>query len=435
MINSPLEQFNILSVYDFSLINIGNVEYITAKVFLWLWLTISNILNVIDPIASIYTTFLPFVGVLGPSLIVGFGESLTQILGDAKLIQMTCFIDFLYSIYHNMLSYFWFILYKDLNIIYSTDHSFLTKILNFFLDPSVIGTNPSDKDLIISEGGTNYKSLFIDTNIGLVSGQGVIFTGIYFMFIELWLNISSVIYQWTLEPLFNIATKDFSYLILSLNTSTLWLIVGSFFFAFILTVSLKTVTLIPKNNWQTLLESLYGSILNVVYENAGPKNIKYFPLIFTTFIVILMCNLLGMIPYSFTVTSHIIVTFSAALAIFIGMNILGIIKHGKHFLSLFFPPGAPLVLALLLVIIEFVSYVFRVFSLSIRLFANLMSGHTLLKILSGFAWVTVSFWGIFLIPIGIIFLITGLELMIACLQAYIFIVLLCIYINDAINLH
>jgi ATP synthase subunit 6 len=101
--------------------------------------------------------------------------------------------------------------------------------------------------------------------------------------------------------------------------------------------------------------------------------------------VVLVSNLLGMIPYSFTVTSHLIVTFSMALAIFVGMNILGILKHGKHFLSLFFPPGAPLQLSLLLVIIEFISYVFRVFSLSIRLFANLMSGHTLLKILSGFA--------------------------------------------------
>lgn len=119
-------------------------------------------------------------------------------------------------------------------------------------------------------------------------------------------------------------------------------------------------------------------------ENAGAKGIKHFPLIFTTFMLILVCNLLGMIPYSFTVTSHLIVTFSIALAIFIGINILGILLHGKHFLSLFFPPGAPLALAPLLVMIELVSYVFRVLSLSIRLFANLMSGHTLLKILSSF---------------------------------------------------
>ena len=107
--------------------------------------------------------------------------------------------------------------------------------------------------------------------------------------------------------------------------------------------------------------------------------------------LILICNVLGMIPYSFTVTSHLIVTFSTALAIFVGINIIGILKNRKHFLSLFFPPGAPLALAPLLVLIELVSYVFRVFSLAIRLFANLMSGHTLLKILSSFGWAAVSF--------------------------------------------
>ena len=125
--------------------------------------------------------------------------------------------------------------------------------------------------------------------------------------------------------------------------------------------------------------------MDVVNENAGPKGLKHFPLIFTTFMPILVCNFLGMIPYSFTVTSHLIVTFSMALAIFIGINILGILKNGRHFLSLFFPPGAPLALAPLLVFIELISYVFRVLSLSIRLFANLMSGHTLLKILSSFS--------------------------------------------------
>jgi len=128
----------------------------------------------------------------------------------------------------------------------------------------------------------------------------------------------------------------------------------------------------------------------VVADNAGPKGRKFFPLIFTTFMIILICNVQGMIPYSFTVTSHLIVTFSLALAIFIGINIIGVLKNGRHFLSLFFPPGAPLPLAPLLVFIELVSYVFRVLSLSIRLFANLMSGHTLLKILSGFAWAAVS---------------------------------------------
>lgn len=123
----------------------------------------------------------------------------------------------------------------------------------------------------------------------------------------------------------------------------------------------------------------------MVADNAGSKGKPFFPLIFTTFMIILICNIQGMIPYSFTVTSHLIITFSLALAVFIGINIIGVLKNGRHFLSLFFPPGAPLPLAPLLVFIELVSYSFRVLSLSIRLFANLMSGHTLLKILSGFA--------------------------------------------------
>jgi len=199
--------------------------------------------------------------------------------------------------------------------------------------------------------------------------------------------------------------------------------------------TLSSVKLVATNRWQTLLEMFYQIVLNIVKENAGEKGVRFFPLIFTTFMLILGCNFLGMIPYSFTVTSHLIVTFTCALAIFTGMNILGILKHKKHFLSLFFPPGAPTALAPLLVFIEFVSYIFRVLSLSIRLFANLMSGHTLLKILATFSWGVVSFWGIYVIPILIIFIVTGLELAIAFLQAYIFAVLLSIYLNDAFNLH
>lgn len=424
MINSPLEQFNILSIYDFSLLNVSNFEYIYAKLLLWLWYTLSNMISVIEPISTIFASILPFI----KTIVLWLAQSLTEL----KLIQITIIIDWFYSLYYNILSFVWYVFYNDLNIIYSTDHLFFTKGFDIISN----ALQQQNVQSISTNIPSNYQSLFLNTNLSLINGSiGITFTTIYFIFLELWFNVSTFIYQFTVEPLFYLTTKDFSYLIFSLNTSTIWLTIGFIVFTFILTASLKTVTLIPKNNWQTLLESLYGAILNVVYENAGPKNVKYFPLIFTTFLIILMCNLLGMIPYSFTVTSHLIVTFSVALAIFIGMNIIGILKHGKHFLSLFFPPGAPLALALLLVIIEFVSYVFRVFSLSIRLFANLMSGHTLLKILSGFAWVTVSFWGIFLIPIAIIFLITGLELMIACLQAYIFVVLLCIYIHDAINLH
>lgn len=209
--------------------------------------------------------------------------------------------------------------------------------------------------------------------------------GLYFLFEEVILGAFNLVCYLSIDQILNFSTQDFSYLILSLNTSSVWLLFVISFIAFIFRTTLTQAFLIPKNSWQSLLETLYSVILGVVNENAGPKLVRYFPLIFTIFIIILACNLLGMVPYSFTVTSHLIVTFCTALAGFIGLNTIGIMKNRTHFLSLFFPPGAPMALAPLLVFIEFVSYVFRVLSLSIRLFANLMSGHTLLKILSGFA--------------------------------------------------
>ena len=146
-----------------------------------------------------------------------------------------------------------------------------------------------------------------------------------------------------------------------------------------------------------------------------------------------------MIPYSFTVTSHIVITLGLATFAFVGINIIGLSTHGFHFLSLFLPSGAPLSLAPLLIPIELVSYSFRVVSLALRLFANMMSGHCLLKILAGFGWTMLSAGGILaiihLLPLIVIFAIVGLELSIAFLQAYVFSVLLCIYMNDAISLH
>jgi ATP synthase subunit 6 len=135
-----------------------------------------------------------------------------------------------------------------------------------------------------------------------------------------------------------------------------------------------------------VLESFYEFVYyNIVSENIKKGGNLYFPVLLSVFFFLLFCNLLGMVPYGFTVTSHIIITFSLALAIFIGINIIGIKTHGLHLLSLFLPSGAPLVMAPLLVFIEVVSYSFRVVSLSVRLFANMMSGHCLLKILAGFS--------------------------------------------------
>jgi F-type H+-transporting ATPase subunit a len=149
--------------------------------------------------------------------------------------------------------------------------------------------------------------------------------------------------------------------------------------------------------------------------------------------------MIGMIPYTFTVTSHLIITFGLGLATFIGITIVALREHKLHFFAFFLPGGAPLAMAPFLVIIEFISYMFRGISLSIRLFANMMAGHTLLKILAGFSWTMLSLGGIFyvlqLFPLLVVFALTGLELGIAFLQAYVWTVLVCIYLNDAIHLH
>ncbi len=143
--------------------------------------------------------------------------------------------------------------------------------------------------------------------------------------------------------------------------------------------------LIPTTS-QTLFEYLYDFIyFTVLSENVKKNGSYFFPMLFSIFSFIFFCNLLGMIPYSFTVTSHIVITLGLAMMAFLSINIIGIKTHGVHLLSLFLPPGAPLALAPLLVMIELVSYSFRVISLALRLFANMMSGHCLLKILAGFA--------------------------------------------------
>ena len=188
-----------------------------------------------------------------------------------------------------------------------------------------------------------------------------------------------------------------------------------------------------------IVRKIYMFVFDYVQENLGLLVYNYFFFILFTFYVLLIANLIGMIPCSFTITSHIIVTFYLSFAFFFGLNFIGIRNNGFQFLALFFPSGAPLLIAPLLVAIETISYIARVFSLAIRLFANMMSGHTLLKILSNFCLILISQLGIWFILGSIcgllILIVTGLELAIAFLQAYVFTVLLCIYIRDAIYLH
>ena len=209
-------------------------------------------------------------------------------------------------------------------------------------------------------------------------------------------------------------------------------------FVIVLTRYSKWFSLIP-TKYQFLLEKLYLFVLDLVKENIGKSYLYFFNIAFTIFFFILLANLQGMIPYSFATTSHLIVTFVFSLSFFLFLNLLGIWKHGSKIFTLFLPAGAPLLLSPFLVLIELISYIARVFSLAIRLFANIMAGHTLLKILAEFGTIMLvqlrlSFLGAFF-PILIVFLVTGLELAIAFLQAYVFTVLICIYLNDALNLH
>nr|AYR06684.1 ATP synthase F0 subunit 6 [Rhodogorgon sp.] len=225
---------------------------------------------------------------------------------------------------------------------------------------------------------------------------------------------------------------------ISLTNSSLFLLISTFIIFFWLNLSFFKNNIIP-NNWQVLQENFYQLTVNMVRDNLGNKGEYYFPFIFSLHIILLFCNLIGMIPYSFTVTSHIIFTFGLALSIFIGINIIGIQIHGFKFFSLFLPRGVPLIIIPLLVTIEIVSYVVKVFTLSIRLFANMTSGHTLLKIIAGFAWTMLTAGGLLaffhLIPLILLLILIGLELGIAILQAYVFTLLTCIYLNDVIDLH
>lgn len=201
--------------------------------------------------------------------------------------------------------------------------------------------------------------------------------------------------------------------------------------------------LVP-NAWQSLVELIYDFVLNLVNEQIGglSGNVKqkFFPCILVTFTFLFFCNLQGMIPYSFTVTSHFLITLGLSFSIFIGITLVGFQRNGLHFLSFLLPAGVPLPLAPFLVLLELISYCFRALSLGIRLFANMMAGHSLVKILSGFAWTMLCMNDLFyfigdLGPLFIVLALTGLELGVAILQAYVFTILICIYLNDAINLH
>lgn len=199
-----------------------------------------------------------------------------------------------------------------------------------------------------------------------------------------------------------------------------------------LVLGMRQRSMVP-GRWQSIAEISYEFVANLLRDTVGKEGRKFFPFVFTLFMFILLGNMLGMIPYSFTFTSHVIVTFAMALTVFIGVTVLGFVKHGFHFFSFFVPPGVSVILWPLMIPIEIISYLSRPISLSVRLFANLTAGHTMLKVFAGFIISLGVVGGI--LPFAFVVALTGLELLIAFLQAYVFTILTCFYINDALHLH
>ena len=219
---------------------------------------------------------------------------------------------------------------------------------------------------------------------------------------------------------------------ISFTNASLFMMISALAIISVFFAGTKRKAIVP-TKIQLLTELSYTFISKMISDTAGSKAKPYFPFVFSLFMFVLFCNMLGMLPYSFTVTSHIIVTFALAAIIFIGVTIIGFVNHGVGYLKLFIPSGVPVVLLPIIVIIEIISYLARPVSLSVRLFANMMAGHTMLKVFGGFV-ISLGIIGGWL-PLSFTVALTGLEILIAFLQAYVFAILTCIYLNDALNLN
>jgi F-type H+-transporting ATPase subunit a len=231
----------------------------------------------------------------------------------------------------------------------------------------------------------------------------------------------------TLTPLFKIGSVE-----IGITNSALAMFAAVGIASLFLVLGMRKSALVP-GRWQSMVELSYEFIANMLRENVGSEGRRYFPFIFSLFMFVLFGNLLGMLPYSFTFTSHLAVTFVLAAVVFVAVTVIGFYHHGLHYFRMLFPHGAPLWTAVILVPIELVSYLSRPISLSVRLFANMTVGHVMLKVLAGFV-VALGLIGGWL-PLAALVGITALELLIAVLQAYIFTILSCIYLNDAIHMH
>ena len=219
---------------------------------------------------------------------------------------------------------------------------------------------------------------------------------------------------------------------ISFTNSSLSMVITVAIITLFLTLTVNTRSIIP-SRLQLISELMYNFIAQLLSDTVGEQGRRYFPFVFSLFMFVLIGNMVGMIPYQFTFTSHIIVTLALATVVFIGVTIIGFVNHGIRFFTFFYIPGVPFYMHPILIPIEVISYLSRPISLSVRLFANMLAGHTLLKVFAGFVVSMPFFTGV--LPLTFIVALTGLEILIAFLQAYVFAILTCLYINDAYHLH
>ena len=246
--------------------------------------------------------------------------------------------------------------------------------------------------------------------------------------------MANPIKQFEIKPLIDLPVGDFN---LAYTNSSLWMTIAIILSTAFFTMAMRRKALVP-GRWQIFAETIYEFVAGMVRDNIGSKGRQYFPFIFTLFVIVLLGNMLGMIPYSFTYTSHIVVTAALALFIFGIVVLIGLAKHGFHFFSLFLPPGVPAWLIPLIIPIEVMSFLIRPLPLSVRLFANMIAGHIMLKVFAGF---TVSMIGmgvggyaLGLLPVVFNSVLIGFEFLIAFLQAYVFAILSCIYLKDTVEI-
>ena len=235
-------------------------------------------------------------------------------------------------------------------------------------------------------------------------------------------------HQFEIYPLFN-AGGEVGLLTFTNSTLFMWIVVAAI--VLLVLAGTRGRAAVP-TRWQSVVEMLFELVRNMIQNTAGDDGMRYFPYVFTIFTFVLFANLIGMVPFAFTVTSHFAVTGTLAIAIFVTVTAIGFWKHGLRFLHFFWPDNAPLALRPALCLIELISYFIRPVSHSIRLGANMIAGHAMLKVFAGFV-PAMGFFGF--LPIAMMVGVTALEFLVAFLQAYVFAILTCIYLNDALHMH